>query len=177
MAGLIDDVLDFARGRLGGGIPVERVADVPLGPLLQQVVGELQVSRPERVIEIEVQGVESFYCDPNRIGQMLSNLVANALTHGSASGPIRVQATTTSQALELSVSNPGEPIPPHMLEHLFKPFVRAAARPNQQGLGLGLYIAAEIARAHGGEITVHSDRERTTFNIQILQALGPMQHR
>jgi GAF domain-containing protein len=60
MAGLIDDVLDFARGRLGGGIPVERVADVPLGPLLQQVVGELQVSRPERVIEIEVQGVESF---------------------------------------------------------------------------------------------------------------------
>jgi signal transduction histidine kinase len=167
MSGLIDDVLDFARGRLGGGLTLDRNADEPLEPVLNQVIAELRASWPDRVLEAQLAIAEPVDCDRSRIGQLFSNLLGNALTYGAADMPIRVRATTGGGSFELSVSNSGHPIPPATLEGLFQPFSRGTARPNQQGLGLGLYIASEIARAHGGTLAAVSTQEETRFTFRM----------
>ncbi|MBM1170612.1 GAF domain-containing sensor histidine kinase [Microvirga arabica] len=161
MAELIDNVLDFAHGRLGSGLTLERDAHVPLGEVLEQVVDELRTAWPERRIETQLAVTKTVSCDRARVAQLLSNLVANALTHGASEEPILVRAATLDGSFELSVANKGEPIPPSTLERLFQPFFRVAARPSQQGLGL--YIACEIAKAHGGSLDVTSDHEETLF--------------
>jgi signal transduction histidine kinase len=163
MAGLIDDVLDFARGRLGGGVTLARNADQPLLPILRQVVEELRATDPRRVIEADFVLTEGIHCDASRVGQLFSNLLGNALSHGAAGTPVRAHAATHDGIFELSVSNAGEPIPPEALERLFQPFFRADVQPTKQGLGLGLYIAAEIARAHGGTLEVTSTPAETCF--------------
>jgi signal transduction histidine kinase len=167
MAGLIDHVLDFARGRLGGGLSLDRNADAPLGPVLEQVVAELGLAWPERTIEADIAVPDPVSCDRARVAQLLSNLLANALAHGSPDGPVSVKAFTDAGVLELSVANPGEPIPPAKLELLFQPFARASAEPHKQGLGLGLYIASEIARAHGGTLDVTSTPAETRFTFRM----------
>jgi signal transduction histidine kinase len=163
MAGLIDDVMDFARARLGGGVVLNRQAAL-LGPALEQVIAELRAAACERTIDAIITLPEPVYCDQPRIAQLLSNLLANALTHGAADGPISVTATA-GDAVELSVANRGEPIPPETIERLFQPFTRASARSNQEGLGLGLFIASEIARAHGGRLDVTSTPAETCFKF------------
>jgi signal transduction histidine kinase len=167
MAELIDNVLDFAHGRLGSGLTLERDAHVPLGQVLEQVVDELRAAWPERRIDTQLAVTKTVSCDRARMAQLLSNLVANALTHGASGEPILVRAATLNGSFELSVANQGEPIPPATLKRLFQPFFRVAARPSQQGLGLGLYIACEIARAHGGSLDVTSDREETRFTFKM----------
>jgi sigma-B regulation protein RsbU (phosphoserine phosphatase) len=169
MSGLISNVLDFARGRLGGGLGLERRAGVRLEPMLDLVVAELQATVPGRAIESDYSGLGPVDCDAGRIGQLLSNLLGNALTHGAPDKPIQVRARSDASLFELTVSNQGPPIPVTTLEHLFKPFFRASARDNQQGLGLGLYIASEIARAHGGTLTVNSTDLETTFIFRMPQ--------
>jgi signal transduction histidine kinase len=164
MSGLIDNVLDFARGRLGGGLTVEKTDAVPLRPMLEQVIAEMRVAEPDRVIEADLCNA-IVRCDPGRIGQLLSNLIGNAMTHGAAGGPIRVTSEVSKGIFELSVANSGTPIPAGVAEHLFKPFVRASAKPAQQGLGLGLYIASEIARAHHGTLSVASSEDETRFTL------------
>ena len=91
MATLVDDILDFARGRLGGGIPVQRQR-VALDGLLQDLVGELRSAHPDRVIEAAVDLADPVACDPRRIGQLVSNLLANALVHGAQDRPVRLTA-------------------------------------------------------------------------------------
>ena len=91
--------------------------------------------------------------------------LANAVTHGDADGPIWVRAHSDEKGFELSVANLGEPIAPEILDHLFQPFSRASIQPGQQGLGLGLYIASEIARAHGGSLAVASSPQETCFTF------------
>jgi signal transduction histidine kinase len=167
MSRLIDDVLDFARGRLGGGLTLLRNARQPLEPVLRQVVDEMRTSSPDRAFETEFSLTAPVDCDRNRLGQLLSNLLGNALTYGAPDKPIRVCARTEEKAFTLFVANAGEPIPPAALERLFQPFTRGAVRPNQQGLGLGLYIAAEIARAHGGTLDVTSSPEETRFTFRM----------
>jgi signal transduction histidine kinase len=171
MAGLIGNVLDFARGRLGGGIPVHRVAAPNLGAVLDQVVTELRSASSGRAIEFEQSIPKTVNCDANRIGQMLSNLLGNALSHGDPSGPIRVRATSNDEggdvAFELSVTNRGVTIPPLVIEQMFQPFSRGNAHPGQQGLGLGLYIASEVARAHGGTLSVVSSDGETCFTFRM----------
>jgi phosphoserine phosphatase RsbU/P len=166
MAGLIDNLMDFARGQLGGGLPLDLVRDAEVQPVVEQVLAETRIASPTRVIHSELTITETVTCDPGRIGQLLSNLLANALTHGDPAGPVWVRAHVESGAFELSVANIGEPIPPPMLDRLFQPFVRGAVRPGQQGLGLGLYIASEIARAHGGSLHVTSSPEETRFTFR-----------
>jgi signal transduction histidine kinase len=165
MAGLIDDVLDFARGRLGGGFDVERRPDTALGQALEQVVAELRVAHPERVIDADLDPDLTVESDSRRVAQLASNLLSNALTHGAPGEPIRLSARKADGEFALSVSNQGEPIPAEAMDRLFQPFSRASVRPNQQGLGLGLYIASEIARAHGGSIRVLSDPAETRFTF------------
>jgi signal transduction histidine kinase len=167
MAGLIDNVLDFARGRLGGGLVLDRNANEPLGPVLEQVIAELRAAWPDRVIDAEITLAGPVNCDRARIAQLLSNLLANALTHGAADRPVSVRASTRAGLFELSVANPGDPIPPATIERLFQPFFRASARSNHQGLGLGLYIASEIARGHGGTLEVSSTPRETRFTLRM----------
>ena len=163
MSDLIDNVLDFARGRLGGGITLSRDASRPLGPILEQVVDELRTASPQRVIKTSFAINQPVNCDRTRIGQLVSNLVGNALTHGATNQPVRVGATTEGGQFELWVANAGEPIPPAAMEKLFEPFFRGDVRDSRQGLGLGLHIASQIAQAHGGRIDVTSTAVETRF--------------
>jgi len=168
MSGLIDNVLDFARGRLGGGISIEQADRVPLRPVMEQVIAELRMANPGRRIEADL--TEALVrCDEGRIGQLLSNLLANALTHGDPEAPIRVRSVISGGRFELAVINAGEPIPEAVVKDLFKPFVRASAKANLQGLGLGLYIASEIAKAHRGKLLVTSTPDETCFTFDMPQ--------
>jgi signal transduction histidine kinase len=167
MAGLIDNVLDLARGRLGGGLAVDRRVESELGPALEQVIEELRVAWPDRAIEAKIELCSPVSCEKARIAQLLSNLLANALTHGAADRPVSVRAVTQGGSFELSVANAGEPIPPAIMERLFQPFFRAAGRSSHHGLGLGLYIASEIARAHGGTLDVASTAQETRFTLRM----------
>jgi signal transduction histidine kinase len=165
MAAIIGNVLDFARGRLGAGLALTR-SPMPLENVLKQVVDELQTIHPERVIETELHLTQSVVADRIRVGQLFSNLLGNALAYGAEDEPVRVAATTDGR-FELVVCNKGTPIPAAAMERLFLPFARGEVRPDQQGLGLGLYIAAEIARAHGGKIDVASSAEQTCFTFSM----------
>lgn len=167
MSGLIDDVMDFARGRLGDGLTLDRVGNEPLAPLLRHVVAELQAVYPSRTIVSEIDVDRTLTCDPSRIAQLLSNLLGNALVYGAPSQPVRVSAATNDTGFELSVANAGDAIPPAVLNRMFQPFARGAVQPNKQGLGLGLFIASEIARAHGGTLRVVSTAEETRFTFQM----------
>jgi len=167
MAGLIDNVLDFARGRLGGGFAVHRQTDEALEETLQQVVAELRTAQPDRQIDSDILLAEPVSVDSRKIAQLFSNLLSNALTHGSDREPVRVRARAEDGAFELFVANAGQPIPPGTLAKLFHPFTRAADKPMQEGLGLGLYIASEIAKAHGGALTVQSDPVETRFTFRM----------
>jgi signal transduction histidine kinase len=166
MSDLIDNLLDFARGRLGGGMTLTRRTEA-LEPVLTHVVEELRAGHAGREIWTDIALATPVACDPGRIAQMLSNLVGNALTHGAETSMVRVAARSDDDAFVLSVANDGAPIPGATLEHLFQPFERGASGPGQQGLGLGLFIAAEIARAHGGELTATSTTEETMFTFRM----------
>ncbi|MFC0240840.1 GAF domain-containing sensor histidine kinase [Rhodopseudomonas telluris] len=163
MSGLIDDVMDFARGRLGDGLSLRNQSLQPLLPLVEQVVSELRATAPDRDIELHADLAVPVSCDAGRIAQLLSNLLANAVTYGAPDQPVRVVARSDAELFELSVSNAGEPIPAPALKRLFQPFYRGEVEPAKQGLGLGLYIASEIARAHGGTLSATSTPQETRF--------------
>jgi phosphoserine phosphatase RsbU/P len=167
MSDLIDDVLDFARGRLGGGITLNCDANRPLEPVLEQVVDELRTASARRVIETSFEITEPVNCDRTRIGQLVSNLIGNALTHGAPDQPVRVGAKTEGGELTLWVANAGEPVPPAAMEKLFEPFFRGDVRDSRQGLGLGLHIASQIAQAHAGRIDVTSTLDETRFVLKM----------
>jgi signal transduction histidine kinase len=162
---LIGNVLDLTRARLGGGFQLNCVVEDGILPVLEEVVDELRVARPDRIIELTSNLGEPVTCDRGRIAQLFSNLVGNAVKHGAANAPVRVLAETAEGAFKLSVANAGDPIPPFAIKRLFQPYVRGTGAGNPQGLGLGLYIASEIARAHGGMLTVTSSTEETRFTF------------
>ena len=135
MSLLIDNILDFARGRLGGGLSLERSTKDRLQPMLEQVILELRSSNLDRDIDATFDIRDAVYCDVRRIGQLFSNLLGNAITHGSPRAPIRVRAATYGSSFELSVANSGDPITPAALAKLFQPFYRGQVRPSLQGLG------------------------------------------
>lgn len=168
MANLIDNVMDFARGRLGGGIGLNRT-HLPLGPVLMQIVEEHRSAYPDRQIETDLALDTPLTLDHQRIGQLFSNLLSNALTHGAPDKPIRIGATRSGNTLELWIANAGEPISQADIPRLFQPFKRREGKGNGkvQGLGLGLYIAAEIAQAHGGRISVSSTPNETRFTLRV----------
>ena len=167
MGGLIDNLLDFARGRLGGGISVDRDDAGPLDTVLMQIVDELRTINPDRVIETHFDFRELVACDRQRIGQLFSNLLGNALTHGKPDRPVQVISSAKHGVFEISVANAGEAIPEAELASLFLPFSRGKTRPNHMGLGLGLYIASEIAKGHGGALTVASTADETRFTFRM----------
>jgi PAS domain S-box-containing protein len=181
MAAMVSDLLDLTRARLGGGIPLSR-AQVELREVCQHVVEELALAYPAARIEFDVQGDTTAEADRARIAQVVSNLVGNAVAYGGA-GPVRVSLGEGDGAVELRVHNDGEPIAPELLPVIFDPFRRGETfrSPEQRkGLGLGLFIANEVVKSHGGSIQVTSDREHgTTFRVvlpRVAHAASPVLH-
>lgn len=162
MSGLIDNVMDLARARLGGGIRLISEPTDRLEETLTQVVEEIRFSHPERTVETSFDIKDSVTVDLARIAQMFSNLLANAISHGAKDQPVRVQATAQNGNVEISIANGGAPIPLEARDRLFQPFYRASGS-STVGLGLGLFIAAEIAAAHGGSLSMTSDETETRF--------------
>ncbi|MBM7486810.1 sigma-B regulation protein RsbU (phosphoserine phosphatase) [Bradyrhizobium canariense] len=172
MAKMIESVMDLARGRLGGGIALSK-AITAIEPVLDQVVAELSAAHPERDIETHFELETPVFCDPARVAQLFSNLLGNAISHGAPDQPVRVEASAKAELFELSVANAGAAIPEEARKRLFQPFYRGEAHGPAQGLGLGLYIAAEIAKAHGGSIDVASSEAETKFTFRMpLQGEG-----
>jgi sigma-B regulation protein RsbU (phosphoserine phosphatase) len=174
MAKMIDSVMDLARGRLGGGISLSR-SITAIEPVLDQVVAELAAAHPDRSIETHFELETPIYCDPARMAQLFSNLLGNAINHGAPDRPVRVDAATRRGMFELCVANGGAPIPEEARKRLFNPFYRGTAHGRSEGLGLGLYIASEIAKAHGGTIDVDSTQAQTrfTFRMPLEDSLRP----
>ncbi|WEK03244.1 MAG: PAS domain-containing sensor histidine kinase [Candidatus Devosia phytovorans] len=167
MGGLIDNLLDFARGRLGAGIGLELTKGARIEPVLAKIVNEITAAHPQREIRIDFDLPKPVDVDPARIGQMFSNLLGNAITHGDPEKAVVVTAKIVYGAFELMVCNGGELISPPAMEQLFQPFYRGKVRPSQQGLGLGLFIASEIAKAHGGTLKATSDDDETCFTFRM----------
>ncbi|RFZ95801.1 GAF domain-containing protein [Mucilaginibacter conchicola] len=165
MKALIDNILDFARGRLGDGISLQLKDDEPVEQVLRQVIDELHLVWPDRKIETNFNLDACVKCDSKRIAQMASNLIGNALSYGNPDSPVVVDVESSDSEFKISISNAGKQIPDVIKDKLFQPFSRGEVSPNQQGLGLGLYISSEIAKAHGGKLQVQSGEERTTFTF------------
>ncbi|SFQ39618.1 hypothetical protein SAMN05216567_11571 [Variovorax sp. OK605] len=162
MSGLIDDVLDFARVRLGSGMGLSlREADF-LASGLKDVVDEVRAANPQLDIRDDIAINGAVRCDQGRIQQVLSNLIGNAVTHGAPDRPIAVRAAIEGDKLVLSVTNGGTPIPPDDLAKIFQPYWRPAHSKPGGGLGLGLYIASEIVAGHGGTLQVTSCADQGT---------------
>lgn len=166
MEALIDNILDFARGKLGEGIILQKTEDPDLlEKSLQQVAREIKGISPHREILMEINIEEPVNCDHNRVAQLLSNFLSNADTHGDENAPVKVNVTCVNGEFSMQVTNQGSPIPKDAVEDLFRPFTRDVAQTGKKGLGLGLYIALEIAHAHDGEIKVTSSEEKTSFTF------------
>ncbi|WP_052469083.1 GAF domain-containing sensor histidine kinase [Pseudomonas massiliensis] len=168
MSSLIEDVLDFARGKLGGGIPVKPVLTDDLQEQFEAVLMELRVVHPHAQILETLHIPTGLYCDPNRLGQLLSNLVGNAITHGAKGTPVKVRVNTVGQNLMLSVHNSGPAIPAEVLPSLFQPFKRPELGHREDGLGLGLYISNEICVGHHGTLHVTSSNSHGTEIVATL---------
>lgn len=176
MSLLIDDVLDFARGRLGGGIGLELTEVENINTGLATVIQELRDAQPDCEILSDIRVTGSVRCDLGRLQQLASNLVANALTHGQPHSPIKITARADERDLILEVWNAGEPIPPESIDKIFEPFWRHSISKGRNGLGLGLHICSQIVRAHEGRISVISTRENgTQFTARL--PLGAAQKR
>jgi len=167
MNGLIENMLDFASGRLGEGITISRTPDEDLEKLLIQVVDELKTIWPSRNIEVKFNFDHPVNADGKRLAQLFSNLLANALNYSPADSTVEITAFSTGEEFNLCVANKGKQIPAAAMERLFQPFSRGEVEPSQKGLGLGLYIASEIANAHDGTLDVSSTPEKTCFTLHI----------
>jgi PAS domain S-box-containing protein len=169
MLEMIGTLLDFTRSRAAGGLPIAPVA-TDLHGVCRDVVDELQAGEPDRIVELELRGDGRGTWDPARIAQVVSNLVANALQHGSTEEPVRVRVGGDGDVAVLEVENRGPAIPPEVQAMMFEPFCRGSSRrdgSHAPGLGLGLYIVRQVVTAHGGTISVRSAARRTTFTVRL----------
>ncbi len=174
MVHMVGDLLDFTRSRLGGGIPIVR-ADMNMGKVVHDIVDEIAAAHPLRTIQVDTRDQEHRgEWDPARISQMLTNLIGNALEHGSEGTVVTIEVRGDGDETTIAVHNRGSAIPPDRLNGIFNPMkarepTGAAAASGPTGnLGLGLYIAERIVNAHKGRIEVESSEERgTTFTVHL----------
>jgi len=177
MRRMIDDVLDFARGHLGGGIPANPRLD-DLGEICRLAVDEARGATPEREIQLVTSGDLKGPFDRERVAQAIANLLSNALEHGTGAIEVRVEEAADKHHLVCSVTSQGPEIPDDTLRHMFDPFARGHdktpdRRKKRNGLGLGLYIVYQIALAHGATCGVTSSNGSTTFTIRFPRLPGP----
>lgn len=172
MQAMIRDLLDFASTRLGDQLPMARVP-MNMGDACRAAIDEIGAFHPDRTLVLDSTGDLAGSWDAQRIGQMLSNLISNAVKHGATDGPIRVSAFASDGDVGVSVHNEGPPIPQHMWRRIFEPLAHGSAEARdaprtERSLGLGLYIACEIATAHGGTLELTSSAEDGTTFIAVL---------
>ncbi|MBP0639768.1 sensor histidine kinase [Cupriavidus sp. AcVe19-6a] len=174
MQTLLDDLCDFNRTKLGLGINIVR-RDVDLTEVFADVVDQLRAAHPRHQIDLDIKGNLQGFWDGQRLQQLLGNLVLNAIKHGAPDAPVRVVMTATDAEVRFEVRNSGPAIDPQTLERIFDPLQRGPGRADkdtgQVGLGLGLYIASEIAKAHGGAIEARSDHTETAFAVRLPRGL------
>ena len=167
-ARMIADLLDFTRARAGGGLPLVR-REVDLHEVARQTVGEVQETAPDRIVLCEAVGDGRGEFDPDRLAQLVTNLVVNALGHGAPGSPVAVRSCGEDGWVTLEVHNRGA-IPLALQPTLFEPFSRGErpAPTSQRSIGLGLYIVKQIALGHGGAVDLDSTAERgTTFRVRL----------
>jgi PAS domain S-box-containing protein len=166
---MIHDLLDFTRARLGGGIPLKR-GPCDFHALTQQVVEEVRLTHPEREVHHEASGTGAGQWDGDRLAQVITNLVNNALAYSPPGTPVRVETRGEDVTVLLRVHNAGEPIPPELMPRLFEPLTRGKDKTgtSSRSIGLGLYIVNHIVHAHGGSVEVRSiANEGTTFTVRL----------
>ena len=166
MGRMIGDLLDFTGARLGAGMPIVR-ASMDLGVLCREVVDEVRAGNPDQTVHCKLHGDLTGQWDTGRLRQVVSNLLGNAIQHGTATAPVELSVRGDVFDVELAVRNQGEPIPPEAFATIFDPLVRGSSAQAQKqrragSIGLGLYIAREIVTAHRGAIDVQSSREAGT---------------
>jgi phosphoserine phosphatase RsbU/P len=174
MSRMIEQILDLTRSRTGGGFKIHR-APTSLHAMLATIVDEARVAHPKRSIELRCTSSLSGNWDRDRLEQVFSNLIGNAIAHGSTTGPVTVEAHDRGAVIDVDVHNQGPPIPPDQQHGLFDPFRRgdrASRTRATAGLGLGLYISRELVAAHGGTLAVSSsdDTAGTTFRVTLPKA-------
>jgi signal transduction histidine kinase len=171
MGRLIDDLIDYTRSHLGSELPMS-LSKANMGLICRGTIEELRLAHPERAIHFEAGKDLDGIWDEGRMAQVCSNLLGNALQHGSTSEPVRMSVTSGGSDIIIRVHNQGKAIAPLAMAAMFDPMVRFAdPKMNLEGhetsLGLGLYIARAIVQAHGGEIATTSDDNGTTFSVRL----------
>jgi signal transduction histidine kinase len=178
MSKLIGDLIDFTRTHLGSGIPI-KPKRMNLAEVCMNVVEELRTSHPERIIDFRGFAREDVFADDDRLAQVFSNMIGNALQYGARHLPIGVSISSTAEEVSVAVNNKGPVIPAKKLGNVFEPLVRLTVRENpddlrETSLGIGMFIAREIVNAHNGTITVESNEaDGTTFRITVPRRLPP----
>lgn len=177
MSEMVSQLLDLTRIRLGAGMPLQR-RPADLGEICREAVDEIEHAHPTRRIEREIWGDLAGVWDADRLAQVVSNLLDNALRHGDPEQLVRLRGWASGPGkVSLEIHNRGEPIPPEIMPALFHPFRQSIEeRPERRSLGLGLFIAHTIVEAHGGRIEVESTRERGTHFTVHLPRAGPPEH-
>lgn len=168
--GLTKRLLDLTEARLGRGIPVT-FQPMNIHELAERLVEESRAGHANRVINLDTSGNGAGLWDPDRLGQIISNLVENALKYSPAGSPVRLSIHSDGRWVELQVHNGGKPIHPDLLPYVFEPFRRGAQKDGApRSLGLGLYIVRELVESHGGLIDVASTpADGTTFTVKLPQ--------
>ena len=165
---LIGQLLDFAQVRHGQGMPIRRRPG-DLAEIARRVLDEIEAAHPEQAVSLVVQGDARGDWDADRLAQVISNLVANAIRHGDGRA-IAVTIRSGPAEVAVEVHNGGHPIPAALLPEIFDPFRRGSSRSRAgaQGVGLGLFISQEIVRCHGGRIQVSSSEAAgTAFTVRL----------
>ena len=168
---MVGALLDFTRSRLGGGIPIA-TASMNMGKIVHDVVNEISAAQPDRKIEVDARGSLKGKWDCARMSQVLTNLIDNALEHGSDGTAVKVDVQGDEKEISVAIHNRGAAIPEDQLDGIFNAMKRQGMAENSDGpsanLGLGLYIADQIVHAHKGRIDVESSEKLgTTFTVHL----------
>jgi len=178
MERMISDLLDYTRTRLGAGMPVTP-ASLDLGSLARELFEEFRTAHPKRDIQLRTDGDLNGQWDTDRVRQAISNLLGNAIQHGSADFPVTLSLRGEMSNVFIDVQNGGDPIPPGELSKIFDPLIRGSSaehptKTRSGSIGMGLYIAREVAKSHGGRIDVTStEKEGTMFTIRLPREAAP----
>jgi len=168
MERMISDLLDLTRARLGGSIQLKRRA-ADLRRVCEEAIMEIRAGHPDVRLQFEASGNLQGEWDVDRLAQVLTNLIGNAIQHGSGT-PVTVAAHDQGDVVRLAIRNGGDPIPPELLPRIFEPLIRGGAAGTSRSIGLGLFIARAIVSAHGGDIQVSSAAAGTTFTAVLPKA-------
>lgn len=173
MEKLVNDLIDYTRTHLGSILPIIPQL-INLEDVCREVLAEHETAHPNNNFEFQVDGISEGNWDANRIAQVLSNLLGNAVQYGNVAEPILLKLDCQIDDVIITVANKGEAIPANKFSKIFIPLIRLAEEKKSKSLGIGLYITKEIVRAHGGEITVTSSEENGTIFKAVLPRCSPL---